>query len=329
MGCGWWPDAILSSVPARPGRNPSRKPRPPKRPAGATINRGASGDAVDDHTFAHWVELPEGQLVRFCDLAGLIAGALHGDEFAQAAAESEIEKELESLVDSRELEVLNPLTLAPHSFPVGDGLRRAVLLPHQGLRRLLASRGIGLRLTPYGTGPTYWTIENTTKASAEQEGWNQGARDSLVTRMLEAATSGSLTVRDPHTDLAYRPSRVREYYDLVTRTDVNEWLAKDPVVALRWKQSEPTPVAVALPVPPSAAPASAIETPKQRRARLLQMHDAEVSAGRARGALARITKIEKRTRPTADRSNIGKAIRKAREERDAERRGGALTRLLG
>jgi hypothetical protein len=59
------------------------------------------------------------------------------------------------------------------------------------------------------------------------------------------------------------------------------------------------------------------------------MHDAEVSAGREHGALARITEIEKRTRPTADRSNIGKDIRKAREERNAERRGGALTRLLG
>lgn len=70
------------------------------------------------------------------------------------------------------------------------------------------------------------------------------------------------------------------------------------------------------------------ETPKQRRARLLAMLDAEIAAGRERGALARITQAEKRTRPTADRSNIGKDIKKAREERDDMRRGGALGRLL-
>jgi hypothetical protein len=112
---------------------------------------------------------------------------------------------------------------------------------------------------------------------------------------------------------------VRDFWDTVEVSELDAWL----------RASVGYGFPVALPVPPSAAPASEIETPKQRRARLLQMHDAEVSAGRGRGALARITEIEKRTRPTADRSNIGKEIRKAREERDAERKGGALTRLLG
>jgi hypothetical protein len=83
------------------------------------------------------------------------------------------------------------------------------------------------------------------------------------------------------------------------------------------------------PPKPETPPASVVETAKQRRSRLLQMFDAEVSAGGKLGALARVTKIEKRTRPTADRSNIGKDIRRAREERDAERRWGALTRGLG
>ena len=111
---------------------------------------------------------------------------------------------------------------------------------------------------------------------------------------------------------------VRDFWDTVEVSELDAWL----------RASVGYGFPVALPVPPSAAPASEIETPKQRRARLLQMHDAEVSAGRERGALARITEIEKRTRPTADRSNIGKEIRKARGERDAERKGGELTRLL-
>ncbi len=111
---------------------------------------------------------------------------------------------------------------------------------------------------------------------------------------------------------------VRDFWDTVEVSELDAWL----------RASVGYGFPVALAVTPSAAPASAIETPKQRRARLLQMHDAEVSAGRKHGALARITEIEKRTRPTADRSNIGKDIRKAREERDAERRGGELTRLL-
>jgi len=111
---------------------------------------------------------------------------------------------------------------------------------------------------------------------------------------------------------------VRDFWDTVDVSELDAWL--------RASVGYGFPVALAM--PPSAVPASAIETPKQRRARLLQMHDAEVSAGRERGALARITAIEKRTRPTADRSNIGKDIRKAREERDAERRGGGLARLL-
>lgn len=79
---------------------------------------------------------------------------------------------------------------------------------------------------------------------------------------------------------------------------------------------------------PAAAEPAQKETAKQRRERLLQLHDAEVSAGRGYGALARITEIEKRTRPTADRANLGRDIRKARQEREADRKGGALVRLL-
>jgi hypothetical protein len=80
--------------------------------------------------------------------------------------------------------------------------------------------------------------------------------------------------------------------------------------------------------PLDASPVRTIETPKQRRARLLEMLEAEVLARGERGALARVTKTERQTRPTADRSNIGREIRKARQERDAERRSGWFANSL-
>lgn len=65
-----------------------------------------------------------------------------------------------------------------------------------------------------------------------------------------------------------------------------------------------------------AAPVSVQETAKEKRARLLLWLEEEEKKG-PRGALQRVA-----TRENADRSNVGKAIRKAREERDARRRNG-------
>ena len=193
--------------------------------------------------FARWVELPEAQPVRFGDLPGLIAGALHEGQFAQAAAEINLEGELKALVDSGGLMVRDSLTLGRHTFPLGAALFDAVLLPREDLRPLLESRGIGLRLIAYGTGPTHWTIENAAAAIAAQEGWHQGQRDTLRGQMLRAAVDGPLTVRHPHTGAAHRPDHVRDFYDLVTPTDVNAWLARDARLSLRWRQSigEPGP----------------------------------------------------------------------------------------
>lgn len=61
------------------------------------------------------------------------------------------------------------------------------------------------------------------------------------------------------------------------------------------------------------------ETPAARRARLLAMFEAEEKLGE-HGALARLTKRE-----GIDRSNTGRAIKKARKEREEQRRAGAWT----
>ncbi len=71
------------------------------------------------------------------------------------------------------------------------------------------------------------------------------------------------------------------------------------------------------------------ETAKDRRARLLEWHEEEEHARGKRGALARVVARETLRRPTADRSNIGTDIRKARAERAQERRAGALLGPLG
>lgn len=166
--------------------------------------------------------------------------------------------------------------------------------------------------------PTDWRIHILRKTEIQTDVLRRLTEDEHRKLLRQAVMRGQVRTRNPLTG-AEDPN------DGFLRTDASilvrsQFKAFCDLLAIELADCPPHPC---------AAPASAIETPKQRRARLLQMHDAEVSAGRGRGALARITEIEKRTRPTADRSNIGKDIRKAREERDAERRGGALTRLLG
>ena len=198
---------------------------------------------MEEQSFVRWVELPEAQPVRFGDLPGLMAGALHDSDFAQVAAEINFTAALKKMVDAGELMVRDPLTFGRHTFPIGDALRRAVLLPREDLRPLLAAHSIGLRLIPYGTGPTHWTIENSAVAIAAQEGWHQGARDTLRGQMVQAVADGTLTVRHPHTALAYRPDAVRDFRELVTPADVNEWLALDSAGSLRWLHAahEPKP----------------------------------------------------------------------------------------
>ena len=79
----------------------------------------------------------------------------------------------------------------------------------------------------------YFTVEEAAQALGEQEGMHGGARQTLLARMMEAARDGNLTVRDPHTDLPFRPAEVHGYYELVTPADVNAWLERGGV-EYRW-----------------------------------------------------------------------------------------------
>ncbi len=74
------------------------------------------------------------------------------------------------------------------------------------------------------------------------------------------------------------------------------------------------------------ASSSLKETAKERRHRLLMWLEEEAAFGK-RGALARVTARDKKQRPTADSSNIGKDIKRAKLERDEARRAGPFDQL--
>jgi hypothetical protein len=190
----------------------------------------------DAESFVFWVSIPDGVPVKVGDIPRLVSEAMHPDGLSQAVAEERVWKDLQRLVNASELIVKDPLTLGPHEFPVGDGLRRAVLLPYE-IRGFLAARGIGLHLVPHGSGPLLWTLENAAAAVAAQQEWHKGARDTFLAQMMQAARDALLTVRHPHTDLPYKPETIRPFYELVTRADVNAWLhqVQSP---LTWREGQ-------------------------------------------------------------------------------------------
>lgn len=158
---------------------------------------------MEEQTFVRWVEVQEAQTVRFDDVPGLIARALHKGEVAQAATEINLEAELRALIQAKELMVRDPLTLGQHTFPIGQALLNSVLLP-EDLRPLLASHGIGLRIETLQPGPVATAAEPgeaaamPTKASraAEKEARQDG-------RLAHCEAQGLVFERDPHRPLPY------------------------------------------------------------------------------------------------------------------------------
>jgi hypothetical protein len=202
-----------------------------------------------------------------------------------------------------------------------------------GITNAAAYRGM-IRETMARQSQGYFTVNEAAQVVAESRPGGRGPE--WAHSIQRAHRVGVLAIREPGSLLPMRPlkpephsdipkhwtgvqSLERAFSDLLLLSELDAWL--------RATAGYGFPAAGAAGA--AATPAAAIETPKQRRARLLELHDAEVSAGRERGALARITEIERRARPSADRSNLGKEIRKARAERDAERRGGAFFKGLG
>lgn len=214
---------------------------------------------MDKVKFPYWLAVEESSTVRFADLAHLMAIAMHpGDDepMSYGAARINLDNELKMAVRNGNLCVRNPAGMGRHTFPVGDALNRAVLMPAD-LRPFLEERGIELRLLPHGSGPTFWTIENAAAAVAAQEGWSDYQRATFQDQMVDAASNRNLTVRHPHTDLPKNTGPIRTFYELVTPADVNTWLEKQSA-HYRWTPaSEPvTPIAMPTWPPAAEAPAS-------------------------------------------------------------------------
>jgi hypothetical protein len=197
---------------------------------------------MSDGRFLYWLAVSESEPVKFRELAHEMAKAMHPDDpFAYGGARLNIEAQLPEAVTRKELIVRNPLDMSSLTLPMGEALQDSVLLPHD-LRSFLESRGIELRLIPHGSGPRYWTLENAARAIAVQENWHDGARETLLHAMLEAAANRSLVVRDPHTDLPLTSGNVRPFYEQVTPADVNTWLSNQKA-SYRWHVVQEAPTA--------------------------------------------------------------------------------------
>jgi hypothetical protein len=195
---------------------------------------------VTDKKYKYWLAVVDGQLVQFSHLAHMMATALHPEGgMAYGAARINLEDELKQAVSDGLLRVRNPAGLGFHTFPHGDALQRAVLIPDTDLEPFLNARGIELRITPHGNGPDYWTLENAAAAMREQLNWHDGTRAEFQDQLQEAATSGALVILDPRTCLPpLRTENVRTYWEYVTPESVNTWLAslKAPY---RWSPAPP------------------------------------------------------------------------------------------
>lgn len=202
------------------------------------------------------IYLPAGaEYVQFGEIAHQIANALcplsddatDSEMMAYGGARINLEAELKQAVKAGTLPVKDPLTFGPHTFPVGDALRRS-LVSVSDLRAFLDGRPISLESAPARNAPRepgLFTLEEAAQAIATNLGWHDGARDTLKNQLMQAARDGLLTVRHPHTDAPYRPDTVRDFYELVTPADVNEWAARGGV---SWRWELPTPEPKAAPV---------------------------------------------------------------------------------
>jgi hypothetical protein len=180
---------------------------------------GGGFDLWDSHT------------IKVCELLDRIVEALHDDALRQQAALINLREEAQRWSSDGSLVVRNGLSMEKLSAPSGDQLWRGVLFPRDA-QRFAEEHGVSVTIRPHGSGPTHWTLESAAHEIGKLHGWHQGATASLAAQMVTAAQRGELRVRHPHTDVriplgSESLTNVRDYYELVTHEDVNEWLANE------------------------------------------------------------------------------------------------------
>lgn len=200
--------------------------------------------------FPFWFAVEQGQFIKYADLPHLMAEAMHptGSELMlYGAARYNLERELAERVRNGTLIVRNRAGLGLLENAIGNTLLQGVMFPHE-ISGLLNERGIELRITPYGSGPEFWTLDNAALEISRQEGWQGDERALLLDEMTDAATHGALVVRHPHPDLPANKGAVRTYYEITTPDQINRWL-ESTHSAFRWNL-EVTTVAEAIPSKP-------------------------------------------------------------------------------
>jgi hypothetical protein len=288
---------------------------------------------MNNKTLPYWLAVEESKTVRFSELAHMMAKAIHpGDDelMSYAAARINLETELKQAVKDGALTVRNAAGLGRHTFPHGDALQRAVLIPSLDLGPFLNARGIELRLTPHGSGPDYWTLENAAAAIAEQEQWHDGTRAEFQDQLQQAAATGAMVILDPRTCLPIHSEQARTYWELVTPESVNNWLEKQ-AAPYRWNvarpEVKPEPQATTPSPAPVAHSASIDTTPDpERRLALLRAlgGSARYQGGvwRFNGIVALEASEQKEGRPRSSQKTIREDLRQAAEsEREAKRAG--------
>ena len=261
---------------------------------------------MTDKKYKHWLAVVDGQTVQFSDLAPMMAAALHPEGgIAYGAARINLGDELKQAVRDGVLKVRNPAGLGFHTFPHGDALLRAVLIPDTDLEPFLNARGIELRITPHGNGPEYWTLENAAAAVQKQMHWHDGTRKRFLNQMQEAAQSGALVILDPRACLpAVSTDRVRIYWEYVTPDRVNTWLTtlKAPY---RWEVPTEATSAPVAPAPENSASITYSQRKKWTPAKLAELEAYRETHTMAETSLffgiseGRIRQVQPRQKPKA------------------------------
>lgn len=170
----------------------------------------------------------DSQPIAVGDLLERMAESLHDTPLRRAATVMNLRDEVGRLAIQGTIPVRNPLDMGRVDPGPGEYLWKSVLFPRDA-QRFAQEHGVTITIRPHGSGPTLWTIERAAQDICVRNGWHQGAMATLVRQMLEAARAGDLRVRHPHTDAPERDpqalAKVTGDYMLVTREDVNEWLA--------------------------------------------------------------------------------------------------------
>lgn len=206
------------------------------------------------------IVLPAGtEHVLFGDLAHLIADALwpdagaNDDRMTYACAQIRFDGELARAVKCGALPVKDPLTLGPHTFPIGDALNRA-FVSVDDLREFVAGRGLSVSfqfsINEDGGSTTFRATQEEYDAMAAGKQAQRderhkrghysmyeaaevlaaansigGAEAFIKNRMRPAVESGALVLLDPIDGGPVMGRLCRPYDDWVTPKAINEWLA--------------------------------------------------------------------------------------------------------